>query len=159
VRHAQAAGKGPQDTDKNRALTPAGITEAHKAGRYLAKLPHKPQQILASAATRTRQTAQIIATELAFPAAEIQFLDALYECATDDLLSAIHTLEHTCHCALIVGHNPGVSYLANHLSNQAVDGLVAAGMVGLEFAVSEWTQLQPAEGRLEFSVNPSMIEL
>lgn len=109
VRHGAAADVAITDAD--RALTDLGQQEAHIAGKALARMPAPPRVVLASPLLRARQTAEIIAGELAAtePVAVLDELANGHSTAT--LLRALKPWSQAA-ALVLVGHMPGV---ADHL--------------------------------------------
>jgi predicted AlkP superfamily pyrophosphatase or phosphodiesterase/broad specificity phosphatase PhoE len=67
VRHGAYDSDDPRDEAVGKALLPIGIAQARLAGGRLRGLPFRFDEILASPFTRARETAQVIAGELAGP--------------------------------------------------------------------------------------------
>lgn len=105
MRHAQAQ---PQaESDQSRPLTPRGHSDAMQAGRWLREHGLTPDAAVVSPAVRTQQT---------FAALGLTCVPVLsqraYHGSAATLLELVRALPDTCRCALVVGHNPGVSELA-----------------------------------------------
>jgi serine/threonine-protein phosphatase PGAM5 len=72
VRHGQYDADDPRDEKVGKALTPLGAAQSRLAGGRLRALAERFDAIVASPLTRARQTAQLIAAELALPAPRIE---------------------------------------------------------------------------------------
>lgn len=132
ARHAHADWPGYQGRDFDRPLTPRGEQDAQQAGAAMRIAGHVPVLLLASPARRTRQTAEIIAQELALPATAIHFEEALYNASAAVLEAQLRQAAEQRHgLLLLVAHNPGISQLAQQL----------AGDAALHFAPADWRAL------------------
>ncbi len=117
ARHAHADWPAWQGSDFDRPLTSRGEQEARRAGAAMRAAGHRPVQVLASAALRTRQTAQLIAGELLLPAEALHFDESLYNASAAVL--EVQLREAAAGAAgmlLLVAHNPGISQLAQMLA-------------------------------------------
>src|SRR5215470_7520569 len=109
LRHA-SAGKSVSNVskDERRALDEEGILQARYIGRMLANLDVQVEQIVSSPLKRARQTASLVANELAFETA-VQLDDALRPEADmtqfQDMLAKYRKHESV----MVVGHNPSLT--------------------------------------------------
>ena len=119
VRHAHAEWPNYSGRDFDRPLTPQGEEGARATGRAIREAGLRPALLLASAALRTRQTAEIIAAELALPASALRFSENLYN-APDATIQVEAQAAAPAHGLLmVVAHNPGVSELARVLAEDS----------------------------------------
>ena len=77
MRHAKAAAEEPGETDFDRVLTAEGIRMARETATTLKGRGFQIERIIASAAARTLQTADIVAEEMQLDAARLD-LEELY---------------------------------------------------------------------------------
>ena len=106
LRHA-SAGKtmlNPKK-DERRALDEEGILQARYMGRMLANLDVQVDQIISSPLKRARQTASLVANELAFESA-VQIDDALRPEAEFELFQTMLARYKKYDAVMVVGHNP-----------------------------------------------------
>jgi phosphohistidine phosphatase len=110
LRHAHAeAPQGLPDID--RPLSARGRTQALDAAQAIARAKLACDAVLSSPALRARETAFIVAAQLD-RADGVQFEPALYPGAPDAVLAALRHCADSISTLLIVGHNPGLSELA-----------------------------------------------
>lgn len=154
VRHAAASDIAPSDAE--RELTKEGREEARVAGAALVKLGAKPTQMLTSPLARARQTADIIAEQLAFDDEVAVFNELCNGRSTAVLVSALRQFEGA-RSMLLVGHMPS---LADHLAV-----LIGAGnTAGLSFgkgsvACVEMAELAPGKGELRWLLRTKQLRL
>ena len=147
LRHGQAEGHAPGG-DKERTLTERGEREAASVADRILEIFGCPDLIVASDATRARQTARIVAAVVGYPV-EIETQGAIYEAGLKTLLSAVRRLPESAGNVLLVGHNPGLEMLARVLDAEAAvpAPLPTAGMVPLRLETTRWEDVRPHTGR------------
>ena len=152
LRHAKAVKDNPGG-DHARRLSRAGQAAAEITGQRLRPLLPPDVLVIASDASRTRQTA-----ELAIPShvAALMWLEpALYAARPGVLLSFLRGLPADVPAAVLVGHNPGISELALTLAGEGdpadlarvAQGLATADAVMFTFGTS-WADLAPKTGHV-----------
>ena len=115
LRHAKSSWEDPKLADFDRPLAGRGLKAAKLMGRELAARDWLPDLALVSTALRTRDTWRLVAAEL--PAhTQVTFDDALYDASAADILSQLRQADASSGSLLVVGHNPGLEYLANQLA-------------------------------------------
>ncbi len=115
LRHAKSSWDDPDLDDFDRPLAERGLKAAKLMGRELAARDWLPDQVLVSSALRTRDTWRLVAEEL--PARpRVVFANALYDASAADVLSQIRLADPSSGCLAVVGHNPGLEYLAKQLA-------------------------------------------
>ena len=141
LRHAEAEESSHGAGDFDRKLTERGHSEALEAAAGVAATALNIDTVLASPARRARDTICIIAARLGL-AATIEYEPGLYLGSPDTLLQALRRGRADTHCALLVGHNPGISELAQQLDGgvHAV-ALRTAGLCHLTFTHTDWIAL------------------
>ncbi|MCK7524659.1 MAG: histidine phosphatase family protein [Ignavibacteriales bacterium] len=86
--------------------------------------------IISSPAKRTTETAKIFADILGYQS-EIIFNDNLYEASYNEILEVINLIDDKYQNVLLVCHNPGITDLANYISNYFIENISTSGIVGL----------------------------
>jgi phosphohistidine phosphatase len=133
LRHAKAV---PPESmpDLERPLADRGRADARAAGRYLVAQGIEADLVLCSPAVRTRETWQY-AAEAGAIATDIWYDRRVYNADTDELLDVIHDVPADARTVVLVGHAPGIPWLADEL---ALDGTSPAR--------AELTQKYPTSG-------------
>ena len=148
VRHAKAEKFAARGGDFERPLAPRGEADAIEMGRRLARGRTHPDAIVASPAARTLATAKLIARELDFPWDEIRTAKSVYLAEKRILLELVRGLETGAESALIVGHNPGVSELAQSLVPGFEQDLPTGAVVEIDLPVDTWAGVRRDSGSL-----------
>lgn len=144
VRHGEAF---PAAEDPLRPLTPSGRAHVEHLGRLAVAKGIRPAAILHSGILRAKQTAEILAAQLA-PDVEIQSITGLMP--EDDPDIAAGELETAQQPMMLVGHLPHMNRLIallinRNLSREVVD-LSPASMVCCARGASQWTLAWMLEG-------------
>jgi phosphohistidine phosphatase len=130
LRHAKS--DWPDVPDRDRPLAKRGRRDAPRIGRWLHEHGYQPDVVVVSAATRTRQTWDLVAPELGgLPA--VHFEPRAYAASALTLLYLAQELPARYRTALLIGHNPGLSELAASLAGPP-ESTTAAGRPGSDRA-------------------------
>ena len=144
MRHAKA-GELPGGPDFERALRPRGLRDSAAAGSWLAERGFLPDSVICSAARRTRQTWQQLASTLgsepAFTAEQ-----RLYRADSEDLIEIIRETDADVGTLLYIGHNPAAAELVGLLTHAEPD-LPTAGIAVIAIA-GDWADLASDGGEL-----------
>ena len=120
MRHAEAAAEEPGESDFDRCLTTDGVRMARETAAVMKHRGFRFDRIISSSATRTLQTAEIIADEMQLGVDRLD-LDELYLAPAKAFEAAICERafddEST---VLIVGHNPGIAGLICRWADRAL---------------------------------------
>lgn len=116
-RHAKAV---PPESmpDLERPLADRGRADARAAGLHLVAQGIEADLVLCSPSERTRETWQS-AAEAGATAADVWYDRRIYNGDVDELLAVIHEVPAEARTVILVGHAPGVPWLADEL---ALDG-------------------------------------
>lgn len=141
LRHAETESAPPGSKDFDRALTERGRREAAEAATVIAAAQLSIDAMLVSPARRTRETAMLVAGGLGLEL-EQDLVAQLYLAAPEELLRVLSTRAGGSSVVLLVGHNPGISELACHLSgDQQLPSLRTSGLCRLTWPRLNWDEL------------------
>lgn len=142
VRHAKSSWETGV-VDHDRPLNHRGRRDAPDMGRRLAARGVVPDVLLSSTAVRARTTAELIAGALGFGADRITTDERLYAASVDEVLSVIGELGDDVSCAIVVGHNPETTSLAQRFSED-VGELPTCAVAEFTFDIDAWDGLGEA---------------
>jgi phosphohistidine phosphatase len=143
VRHGRAEDKGSGQADFDRALDRRGVAEVAGMARRCLELELVPDLLRASAAVRTRQTAEAFAQVLRLPASALSFERELYLAEVDTLLEAIRDSADEARHLMLVGHNPGIGELAQRFAPRArLAGFETAATCTLRLDARSWRDIR-----------------
>ena len=163
VRHAKTERPEPGKRDRDRKLTERGRSDAPLIGAYMARHRLVPDLALVSPAARAEETWALVAAAFKKVPRVVQD-PRIYNAAPRRLpnSSARPTTRRPCS---VVGHNPGLHDLAVQLigsgdveARESIkEKLPTSGLVVIDFAFDDWSQLHRSSGRLERFVSPRLI--
>ncbi len=165
LRHGKSDWTKPGAHDADRTLAPRGRAAAPRIGAYMAHHGLRPDLVVCSTATRTRETWNLVAA--AFDdAPPVVYEDRIYESSTDALLTVIRETKGATHALMLVGHNPGLHDLAQRLiaagdidaRQRLLEKFPTAGLAVIDFTIDDWRRLHLRSGRLDRFVAPRMLE-
>jgi phosphohistidine phosphatase len=145
LRHAEA--EDLADSDFDRKLTPKGLQQAAKVGKFCASHGLEPAVILSSPVTRARQTAEIVAGALGREVAIESWLACGMETSTLLARLAPHAASDS---IFIVGHEPDFSTAIGELLGTPEPAAVLVKKASLTAIDAPW--LEPGAGQLQFSI-------
>jgi len=143
VRHAKSSWDDPGLDDFMRPLNARGRRDAPEMGRRLRQGGVQPALIVSSPAKRAIKTARIIARAIDFPAADILEPAGMYAAAADELLKLIRRLPEDACDVMLVGHNPGLTDLANLFLRSGIENIPTCGVVRLVLDAPHWCDVSP----------------
>lgn len=152
LRHA-SAGKtmlNPKK-DERRPLDEEGILQARYMGRLLANLDVQVDQIISSPLKRARQTASLVANELAFEAA-VQTDDALRPAAEFQQFQAMLARYGKYDAIMVVGHNPSFT----EFLSKSVSARSGAAQVEFKKGSVAKVDMHGRTGTLQWLVTPKI---
>ena len=157
LRHADAAQKESRQDDKTRELTQAGIKDALHMGAWFSEQKFGFDLIAASSALRAEQTAAMVAEGMKLDHPRILLEDSLYESSPRQFLDYVNNIEDGYDHALVVGHNPAISYLAEYLTKADIGDMEAGSVAVIRFELSSWKHASENTGVLLKYATPEMV--
>ncbi len=148
MRHAQAEWQSDRAPDFDRDLNRRGIAEVAEAAKLLRGLGSPPDLILASAATRTRRTAEAVLRAMALPERRLICSEKLYLASPEEIFAVAREVGPMIIQLLLVGHNPGISEAAQRLVPGAgLSDFDTGALCEIQLELPEWTALGDGSGR------------
>lgn len=138
LRHAKSSWKDSRLEDHERPLNRRGRRAAPLMADRMKDAGVRPSLILSSPALRASTTAEIVAQRLGFPVESVRREDRLYLASVGGLLDVIAAQDPDVDHIMIVGHNPGLTDFANHLSPNLTGNIPTCGVVSFEMAADDW---------------------
>lgn len=141
VRHAKSDWAISGQPDVERSLNARGKRDAPEMGKRLKKKQLIPDVILSSPATRAAMTAKLVAAELGFDPAKIQWVGKLYHCPAETFEEVITGagMADDVQTVLVFAHNPGITQFAlDMLPDIRITDMPTCAMVALTFNAAHW---------------------
>ncbi len=133
VRHAKSDWGAPLLDDHDRPLNRRGLRDAPAAAARLAATGLRPDAILSSTALRARSTADAFGAALGVA---VTTDAALYGASPAALLRA--AVDADVSAVLLVAHDPGMSLLAERLSDGRIDRMPTCAVATFEWDQDDW---------------------
>jgi phosphohistidine phosphatase len=137
--------------DERRPLDEEGILQARYVGRLLANLDVQVDQIISSPLKRARQTASLVANELAFEGA-VQLDDALRPEAEFEQFQAMLARYKKYDAVMVVGHNPSFTQFLS----KSISGASGAAQVDFKKGAVARVEMNGRAGTLHWLVTPKI---
>ena len=156
LRHAKSDWSAPFKGDHDRQLNARGQKAAPLMGAFMRDSLFIPDEIMCSAATRTRQTCALL-LPLLEKDINVSFSEQLYLADEAELLKHAVTASDASGTLLVIAHNPGIHALALGLISSVADGVRARDLEGnyptgalsvITFDVDRWLDIAPHTGTL-----------
>jgi phosphohistidine phosphatase len=148
LRHAKSSWDNPSIDDFDRPLNNRGEKDAPVMGQRLLARNVRPSLILSSRANRAITTARVIAGAIGYPLEFIQTERELYLASPDTILDIVVGNGERFNDVMIAGHNPGLTELANMISDARIDNIPTCGVFAVDANISDWSELRKKPGKL-----------
>lgn len=150
LRHAKTEPGDWSKPDFERNLIEKGVTGIRKVADYFTEKYSLPELILCSTANRTRQTLELFKMKFEWTP-DIMFLDELYHASASDIFQIIS--QYSADQIMIIGHNFGISDLANELSDTPIESMSTSSIVIIDFENTiEWRK-----GKIKEIIKPKQL--
>lgn len=143
LRHGKSSWKNAGQADHERPLSRRGEENAPLMAARITDAGIRPSLIMSSPAVRAWTTAKLVAKAISYP---IEFLhrdDRLYLADLDRLLDVMTEQDAAFNSIVLVGHNPGLTELANHLLPDVTHNIPTCGIVSLAIETDDWNLREP----------------
>jgi phosphohistidine phosphatase len=147
LRHAKSSWNEGGLADHDRPLNSRGKADAPRMGRLLRREGLTPELILSSTAERAVTTAELAAQASGYEN-EIRTTRNLYHAGPEAYLELLATLPDEYGRVMVVGHNPGMEELLDHLTGTG-EFMPTAALAHVELPLERWAELdEMTEGKL-----------
>jgi phosphohistidine phosphatase len=150
VRHAKSSWKYPSLDDFERPLNKRGRKNVPFMGKVLKKLKVAPDLVISSPANRAAMTTRMIAAAINYPLENIRYSEAIYEFSEKALIHVVKQIDDAVNKAMVVGHNPALTEMANTIGDQPIGNIPTCGAICVELDISAWAKLNAHCGKLKF---------
>jgi phosphohistidine phosphatase len=148
LRHGKSDWPQVPGADFERPLKPRGRKASERMGRWLVDENIVPDKVLCSPAVRAKTTALIATEAMGVGTDSIVWVDGIYEASVERLLYVIAEHGANARRLLVVGHNPGLEWLAASLANGLDlganhDKAFPSAALGVLEVGASWDELAP----------------
>lgn len=138
IRHAKSDWSNAKLSDFDRPLNGRGKRDAPMMGKRLAARDMQLHRMVSSPALRARSTAERIALAIDFPLTDIDWMTELYLASPLGMLDVIRRCPDDVYSLALVGHNPGITALAEQLTGHPFGNIPTCGIIHLEAKLASW---------------------
>jgi phosphohistidine phosphatase len=139
LRHAKSDWNDPDLEDHDRPLNERGKRDAGRMGRLLREERLVPELIITSTARRARQTVERIVSASGYTGAVVP-KRVLYLAGPDRYVTGLSALMDEPQRVMVVGHNPGLEELVEHLTGTATT-MPTATLVEIALPIRHWREM------------------
>lgn len=156
LRHAKSSWNYPELDDFERPLNKRGRGDLPIMARVINKHNIKPDLIVSSPALRAAFTAINIIQLAGLSEDLIKYDNMIYEASTSMLLNLIKITNDEIDKLMLVGHNPGMTSLANYLSDKRIENIPTCGLLGMKLNINNWKDLSEKSASFLFFEYPKL---
>lgn len=152
MRHPHKEIAGPEQDDFDINLSQKGIEEAHLIANNLNSLKIRPDLIVASPASRTRQTAEIVSKILKYDK-NIMYNEVLFQAFVNEIFETITYTFDSVDEMFLIGHNPSLTALTITLDVYREE-IKPGEVLKIEFDTNSWINISKENARLIWIEKP-----
>jgi phosphohistidine phosphatase len=141
LRHAKSSWAEVGMNDFDRPLKTSGVYDARGLAKIYKEELSQLDIIVSSPANRAMHTAILFCDTVGLPMDTIRLNESIYEAHESVIHRIINQLPNEHSCAMIVGHNPTFTYIANEFLPSPIDNLPTCGIVKIVFDIKSWDQV------------------
>jgi phosphohistidine phosphatase len=157
VRHAEAEGRQPHQTDKERELTEKGKQDAIQLGDYLKSINTNINLIISSPAHRALSTAYWVAKQISFEMKCLLTEECIYSGNTMELVKMVGTIPESVTEIMLVGHYPTIVELYNYLiTHESKPTMSTCELCSINFDIP-WSEVTCGSGFRSTAFYPNSI--
>jgi phosphohistidine phosphatase len=150
VRHAKSSWDHIGLSDFDRPLNDRGKDDAPRMAKRLIDRSVVIDAFISSPAKRAKKTAALFIKEYNGDKENIILIDELYHAGPEAIYAAIEQAPATAGCIAIFSHNPGITEMANDLTNVRIDDMPTCSVFAVKAAIGDWAQFREAEKQYWF---------
>lgn len=154
VRHAKSSWRFRHLDDFRRPLNKRGLRDCARMPKLLTRRIPKPDLMISSDAVRAVQTTQALADAFELFDERIVLDPEIYLADVKTLMRRIRSVRDSTNHVMLVGHNPGLTELCNHLLPAPVADLPTLAVAVLRVECASWTGLTRGGAKLEKLLQP-----
>ncbi|MEZ4738095.1 MAG: histidine phosphatase family protein [Flavobacteriales bacterium] len=147
-RHAKSSWADAGMRDHDRPLNERGLRNAPFMAAQFKARQEPIDLIVSSTALRAITTARSFAHALGLAEDRIVQNAAIYHAELSMLMRVVNDLPNTAERIMLFGHNPGFTYLLDHLADAGVANLPTCGLVRIDLHVDDWRAVSKGCGSM-----------
>lgn len=157
VRHAKSSWSDLGMKDIERPLNKRGKNDGPIMASHCRSMGIIPDVIVTSNANRAMQTAEFFKSCYQDDNVQYRIEPNLYHAPEDTYIEVCYTLEEEANSVMMFGHNPGITYLANNVTDNYIDNVPTCGVLVIETSADKWTDVDFTNCKLIDYYYPKML--
>lgn len=153
LRHAKAVPGSGSLQDFERPLNDLGRTQARRIGNYFKEKKFELDFVLSSTALRARETTELF-LKAAERVTEDNYDQRIYEASRHQLFKVLAEIDQEKSSVLLVGHNPGLEELLQHLTGR-FESMATGTLAKIDFEAADWIDPGKTKGHLDWLIKPA----
>lgn len=146
TRHAKSSWASPGLDDFDRPLNERGLRDAPLMARQFAERKEPVPLLVSSTANRALSTARAFAKALG--GVPIKEQPSIYHASLEQLMEAVGHLPADARSVMLFGHNPGLSELVEHLTDENLGTIAPCTTVRIDLHAGSWKEVAAGTGRV-----------
>ena len=151
VRHCKSSWSDMSLSDFDRPLNNRGMNDGDLMSGKLLENLSSVDLLLSSSSNRTVLTSKFFIDKININ--KIKYEDELYHADYKTIINKIKKVDNIINKLMVIGHNPGLTYLVNYFSNIRLYNLPTTGIVIFDFLIDNWKEIDKIK-----DLNPSWIK-
>ena len=151
IRHAKSSWTDISLTDFERTLDPRGLSDAPMMADRLKSSGYFPEIIVSSDAVRAKTTAGYFADSFGL---QLKIDPKLYHGQSENYLNALAEMNDQISTIALVGHNPGITHIANLIAPGCTNNIPTCGIIIASSAKNNWSSMSWKDMHLDVLLFP-----
>lgn len=151
VRHCKSSWSDMSLSDFDRPLNNRGMNDGDLMSGKLLENLSSVDLLLSSSSNRTVLTSKFFIDKININ--KIKYEDELYHADYKTIINKLKKVDNIINKLMVIGHNPGLTYLVNYFSNIRLFNLPTTGIVIFDFIIDNWKEIDKIK-----DLNPSWIK-
>jgi len=154
IRHAKSSHKDTTLADHDRPLNKRGDQDRKSMSEHLQQRGENLQVVYSSSAIRSLIYAQTLCQQLGIP---LVTESAFYTFSPSTLINVLTQLPDNIHQLAVVGHNPAITSVVNHLVKENIINVPTSGIAALNCPIESWSSIDRITSELDYFIYPKML--
>ncbi len=142
--------------DIDRPLNNRGKRDAPLMSSKCVEYQYMPGLLITSIAQRAQETCNFFNKKFGLDKSKIQVNPKLYHAPEDTYFEEAQLIDDSINSVMLFGHNPGITYLANSVSEKYIDNVPTCGVLVIESTAKTWSKFDPMNSKLINFIYPKM---
>lgn len=147
MRHAKSSWLDPSMLDFDRPLNSRGERDAPEMGHRLVERNAIPEVVICSPARRAVETLEKLNLQLNIDPDSIFMQKRIYEASLQTLLEIVRSIDDRYASAMMIGHNPSMTWLASELGGEHIPNMPTCAVVAIGIDAETWSETGKAPAK------------